>query len=156
MKIMQLLHKRGAKVAFHDPYVEEVALNGSTVRSVQLTTAAVEHADLVAVLTPHSAYDLDWVAEHAKLRVRREERVRARPPGPRGAAVSAVFERSPLVLSRRVGASWLVTTPDDPEVHELQGGAAIVWERLHGPTSIDALTEGLLAAGVTAPDSAPR
>ena len=66
--------------------------------------------------------------------------------------MSAVFERSPLVLSRRVGALWLVTTLEDPEVHELQGGAAIVWERLHGPTSVDALTEGLLAAGVMAPE----
>ncbi len=27
----------------------------------------VSRADLVAVLTPHSAYDLDWMAEHAKL-----------------------------------------------------------------------------------------
>ena len=60
-------YKRGAKVTYHDPYVPEVMLNGSTVRSVQLTTAAVEHADLVAVLTPHGAYDLGWVGDHARL-----------------------------------------------------------------------------------------
>ena len=67
IRIMQALHKRGAKVTFHDPYVPEVVLNGSTARSIQLTTAAVEHADLVAVLTPHRAYDLTWVGDHARL-----------------------------------------------------------------------------------------
>ena len=66
--------------------------------------------------------------------------------------MSALIERSPNVLSRRVGASWLVTTADDPDIHELQGGAALVWERLEPPTSIDALIGDLLAAGVKAPD----
>ena len=67
IRIMQALHKRGARMTFHDPYVDEVVLNGSKVRSIQLTTSAVEHADLVAVLTPHTTYDLHWVAEHAPL-----------------------------------------------------------------------------------------
>ena len=67
IRIMHALHKRGAKVTFHDPYVEEVILNDSIARSIQLTTAAVEHADLVAVLTPHGAYDLSWVGDHAPL-----------------------------------------------------------------------------------------
>ncbi len=67
VKIMHLLHKRGASVAFHDPYVADVTLNGMTLHRTELTNHAVARADLVAVLTPHSAYDLDWVAEHAKL-----------------------------------------------------------------------------------------
>ena len=81
-----------------------------------------------------------------------QDNLETRSQGPSGASVSAAFERSPLVLSRRVGASWLVTTLDDPDVHELQGGAAIVWGRLDRPTLIDALTEDLLAAGVEVPD----
>jgi hypothetical protein len=81
-----------------------------------------------------------------------QDNLEARSPGQCGASLSAVFERSPLVLSRRVGTSWLVTSLDDPNVHELQGGAAIVWERVDRPTSIDALTEELLAAGVEAPE----
>jgi UDP-N-acetyl-D-glucosamine dehydrogenase len=67
VKIMHQLHKRGARVEFHDPYVGEVALNGMTLQRTELTNRAVAGADLVAVLTPHSAYDLDWVSEHAKL-----------------------------------------------------------------------------------------
>jgi UDP-N-acetyl-D-glucosamine dehydrogenase len=67
VKIMHLLHKRGARVEFHDPFVEEVVLNGTSLRRTDLTNVSVARADLVAVLTPHSAYDLDWVAEHARL-----------------------------------------------------------------------------------------
>lgn len=67
VKVINLLYRRGALLAFHDPYVEEVALNGGTLRRADLTNTAVSRADLVAVLTPHTAYDLEWVADHAKL-----------------------------------------------------------------------------------------
>jgi UDP-N-acetyl-D-glucosamine dehydrogenase len=67
VKIINQLHKRGALLAFHDPYVDRVAMNGGTLHRTDLTTLAISRADLIAVLTPHSAYDLDWVAEHAKL-----------------------------------------------------------------------------------------
>ena len=67
VKIINQLHKRGALLAFHDPYVDQVALNGGRLQRTELTTGAIAQADLIAVLTPHSAYDLDWVAEHAKL-----------------------------------------------------------------------------------------
>lgn len=66
--------------------------------------------------------------------------------------MSAPVERAPSVLSRRVGAAWLVTTPDDPDVHELRGGAALVWERLAAPTTVDDLTAGLAAEGAVADD----
>lgn len=55
--------------------------------------------------------------------------------------------RAPEVLSRRVGAVWLVTTPEDPDVHELAGGAALMWERLAEPASADALVDEFAAAG---------
>jgi UDP-N-acetyl-D-glucosamine dehydrogenase len=67
VRIIQAIHKRGARVSYHDPFIPQLVLNGETMRSVQLSTAAVEHADLVAVLTPHSSYDLDWVADHASV-----------------------------------------------------------------------------------------
>jgi nucleotide sugar dehydrogenase len=67
LRIMQLLHRRGARVDFHDPYVDELTLNGTTLHRTELTNSAMSRAELVAVLTPHGAYDLDWVAEHARL-----------------------------------------------------------------------------------------
>ena len=67
LKVISLLHRRGALLAFHDPFVEEIALNGGTMRRTDLTNTAVARADLVVVLTPHSGYDLEWVADHANL-----------------------------------------------------------------------------------------
>ncbi|HEX6231077.1 MAG TPA: nucleotide sugar dehydrogenase, partial [Actinomycetota bacterium] len=67
LKIAGQLHRRGARVQFHDPYVEEISVNGGRLYRRDLTTLAVEEADCVALLTPHRAYDLDWLAEHASL-----------------------------------------------------------------------------------------
>jgi UDP-N-acetyl-D-glucosamine dehydrogenase len=67
VKVINLLHRRGALLAFHDPFIDSVSMNGGTLRRTDLNNTAVARADLVAVLTPHSAYDLEWVAEHARL-----------------------------------------------------------------------------------------
>ncbi|HWO69782.1 MAG TPA: nucleotide sugar dehydrogenase [Actinomycetota bacterium] len=67
LEVMRHLHRRGAQVAFHDPYVELVSVNGTRQRRIALTSRAVETADCVALLTPHGAYDLEWVAERARL-----------------------------------------------------------------------------------------
>ena len=67
LEVMRHLHRRGARVAFHDPYVEEVSMNGTRQRRTALTSRAVETADCVALLTPHGAYDLEWVADRARL-----------------------------------------------------------------------------------------
>lgn len=65
LKVMSLLRKRGAKVGFHDPYVESLTVDGGSVRRTDLTRRAVAEADCVAILTPHRLYDLDWIADHA-------------------------------------------------------------------------------------------
>jgi UDP-N-acetyl-D-glucosamine dehydrogenase len=67
LRIMGHLHRRGARIAYHDPYVAEVQANGGRFERTELSNAAVASADCVAILTPHRTYDLDWVAEHATL-----------------------------------------------------------------------------------------
>lgn len=67
LKVMNHLKHIGASVAYHDPYVSEVMLNGDVLARVQLTERSVEAADCVAILTPHRAYDLDWIARHSWL-----------------------------------------------------------------------------------------
>jgi UDP-N-acetyl-D-glucosamine dehydrogenase len=67
LKVMEILERRGAKVAFHDPYVEEVTINGRGRSRVEITHRAVSSADCVALLTPHRSYDLDWLGERAVL-----------------------------------------------------------------------------------------
>jgi UDP-N-acetyl-D-glucosamine dehydrogenase len=67
LKVMGHLYKRGAKVSFHDPYVPSVPLNGLAIQRSELTHRTLATKDCVAILTPHSAYDLDWLARHASV-----------------------------------------------------------------------------------------
>jgi UDP-N-acetyl-D-glucosamine dehydrogenase len=67
LRVMNALKRNGAKVAYHDPYVSELMLNGDLLARSQLTERSVEAADCVAILTPHRAYDLDWIARHSVL-----------------------------------------------------------------------------------------
>jgi UDP-N-acetyl-D-glucosamine dehydrogenase len=65
--VMNHLYRRGAKIAFHDPYVDSVRVNGVILDRTELSLRTVARADCVALLTPHSAYDLDWIAVHSPL-----------------------------------------------------------------------------------------
>jgi len=67
LQVLQTLERRRAKVSFHDPFVESVRYNGSTFRRAELNARSLAQADCVALLTPHSAYDLEWIADHAAL-----------------------------------------------------------------------------------------
>ena len=67
LKVMTELTRRGAIVAYHDPYVPSISVNGGILTSTELTDRAVAAADCVALLTPHAAYDLDWLAQKAQL-----------------------------------------------------------------------------------------
>jgi len=67
LQTMQALHKRGADVRFHDFYVEEVPLNGGTAHCVGDLDAEIRGADVVLLLTAHRAYDLDAIADQARV-----------------------------------------------------------------------------------------
>jgi UDP-N-acetyl-D-glucosamine dehydrogenase len=67
LRVMGALVRRGAKLAFHDPFVEAVTVDGKELARTGLTTRSVAGADLVALLTPHRSYDLDWLAATARL-----------------------------------------------------------------------------------------
>jgi UDP-N-acetyl-D-glucosamine dehydrogenase len=67
LRVMQVLARRGAKLTFHDPFVDQVTVAGRQLARTELGARAVGGADLVALLTPHAAYDLDWLARTATL-----------------------------------------------------------------------------------------
>lgn len=67
IEVLAKLAKRGATVRFHDPYVDSVHEHGLRLRRTAMNPAAVRDADLVAVLTPHSTYDFDRLADQATL-----------------------------------------------------------------------------------------
>ncbi|MFU8873787.1 nucleotide sugar dehydrogenase [Micromonospora sp. SL4-19] len=64
--LARLLHGLGAKLSYHDPYVEHWhALGGGVPRAEDLE-AAVAEADLVILVQNHKAYDADQLAVQAK------------------------------------------------------------------------------------------
>ena len=67
LKVLQWLIRKGADVSFHDPYIESVPLNGNRINRTEFTASALRGAACVALLTPHSSYDVDWIARHADL-----------------------------------------------------------------------------------------
>jgi UDP-N-acetyl-D-glucosamine dehydrogenase len=67
--ILRLLQQRGAEVRYHDPYVESIALDGTTYTSVPLTEEELGGSDVVIITTDHAAMDYGLVLEHAPILV---------------------------------------------------------------------------------------
>jgi UDP-N-acetyl-D-glucosamine dehydrogenase len=67
LRVMSALRRRGVQLAFHDPFVDAVTIDGKRLERTELTERALAGADLVAILTPHSEYDTDWLASTAAL-----------------------------------------------------------------------------------------
>jgi UDP-N-acetyl-D-glucosamine dehydrogenase len=73
MDVIRLLQEKGAQVSYHDPFCPVIVDDGHTpvqglpLRSVELTDRVLEEADVVVVVTDHSAVDYARVAEKAKL-----------------------------------------------------------------------------------------
>jgi len=66
LDILRLLDEKGADVRYHDPYVPELALEGRTWKSVEATDEELAAADLVVILTDHSALDYARVVARAQ------------------------------------------------------------------------------------------
>ncbi len=67
LKIMELLMKRGAKqLDYNDPYVPEVKVANKQFKSVPLTKETLQEYDVVVITADHSAYDPEFIVEHAK------------------------------------------------------------------------------------------
>ena len=64
VKLIALLEKAGANVAYHDPHVPSLVENGLTLESVPLEPTAY---DCVVVVTNHSAIDYDKLVADSKL-----------------------------------------------------------------------------------------
>ena len=56
----------GADLRFHDPHVPEVAIEGVSHKNVELTDRELAAADLVVIVTDHSAIDFDRVVAKAQ------------------------------------------------------------------------------------------
>ena len=81
-EVLHLLAQRGETVAYHDPLIPRFREYGHDLESVPLTDGALDEADLVLILTDHSAVDYAFVARHARLVLDTRNATRGVPRGP--------------------------------------------------------------------------
>lgn len=70
LKIIEILHQRGAKVSYHDPYIPTLHVHDHVqlhLQSEALTAERLQQADCIVIVADHSSYDWDMIAENAKL-----------------------------------------------------------------------------------------
>ena len=67
LDLIHLLLEKGARVAYHDPYIPALHLEGIHLERTELTERALAESDCVVIVTHHSAYDWEWIATHSRL-----------------------------------------------------------------------------------------
>ncbi|MDP6114777.1 MAG: nucleotide sugar dehydrogenase [Planctomycetota bacterium] len=67
LDVMELLRRAGADLAYHDPYVEKLAIGALNLRSTSLEDDTVGNADCVVLMTDHTCFDLSSIAARASL-----------------------------------------------------------------------------------------
>ncbi|MEE2675122.1 MAG: nucleotide sugar dehydrogenase [Myxococcota bacterium] len=65
LDVIKLLAEKGASLSFHDPHVRECNVEGTTYKNVDLSDEVLAAADLVVILTDHSAIDYERVVARA-------------------------------------------------------------------------------------------
>ncbi|MEM7408657.1 MAG: nucleotide sugar dehydrogenase [Myxococcota bacterium] len=66
LDVIQRLREKGAEIAFHDPHVSEIDIEGHTLKGTDLSDATLAAYDLVIILTDHAAVDTARVVEKAE------------------------------------------------------------------------------------------
>jgi UDP-N-acetyl-D-glucosamine dehydrogenase len=67
LEVLSLLHGRGAEIAYADPYVPTVEVEGLRLKAVDVTAAELAQADCVLILTDHAEFDYQLVVDAAPL-----------------------------------------------------------------------------------------
>lgn len=67
IKVIELLENYSARLIYHDPYVPQFEAGGHTLKSVELTDAALANSDCVVILTDHSSFDYTNIVRQASL-----------------------------------------------------------------------------------------
>jgi len=67
LKIVRLLHEKGAEVTYNDPYVARIQIGEDTLTSAELTEERLKAADCTIIATDHSSYDYQYIVDNARL-----------------------------------------------------------------------------------------
>jgi UDP-N-acetyl-D-glucosamine dehydrogenase len=63
--IMRLIKERGGRVAFADPHVKEIEVDGTMLQGINLTSKNLNAYDCSVIVADHSAFDYDMIVESA-------------------------------------------------------------------------------------------
>lgn len=67
IRVIDVLKRNGAHVAFHDPYIKEYIENGTVIKGEsELTGELLSNADIVVIATAHSSIDYSFVQKHSR------------------------------------------------------------------------------------------
>ncbi len=68
LDVIKLLMEKGADIAYNDPHVPSIRLDGNLrSNSVRLTAPALAAFDCVLIVTDHSTYDYQWIVDNSRL-----------------------------------------------------------------------------------------
>ena len=67
LDVIHLLNEKGGDVVYHDPFVAQMRLDDEVIESRKDLMAEVNQADVVVIITNHSAYDYEKILAGAKL-----------------------------------------------------------------------------------------
>lgn len=68
LEIIDITAHKGGDVSYHDPHIPAVKTNeGREFKSVELTAETLAEADVVILTTNHSAFDINFIKEKARL-----------------------------------------------------------------------------------------
>lgn len=70
LQIMDIVTHKGGIVSYNDPHIPSISVqthNRASLSSTELTPEALSAADCVVLTTNHSAFDIDYIQQHAKL-----------------------------------------------------------------------------------------
>lgn len=72
LRILELLEKRVAEIAYHDPFVQNISPENfhgtkSNVKSIDVNTESIASYDAVVILTDHDSIDFNIIARHSRL-----------------------------------------------------------------------------------------
>jgi len=67
LDVVRGLREKAAIVYYTDPYVPSLEIDGSGIESVKLAPKVIESMDCLVVLTDHSGFDYEMIANHSSL-----------------------------------------------------------------------------------------
>jgi UDP-N-acetyl-D-glucosamine dehydrogenase len=67
LEILEMLERKGARISYADPYIPQLTVGAAKLTAVDPTVEAVAGVDCVVILTNHSSFDYDAIADSAAL-----------------------------------------------------------------------------------------